>query len=98
MKIEKISEEALGFIAEHEGLRLKAYLCPANVPTIGFGTTRYPNGSRIKLGDEITKDDAYKLLKHDVFKFELRIKSIARIVTWHYIPQSCTFTLRTNNL
>lgn len=76
MKIEKISEEALGFIAEQEGLRLKAYLCPASIITIGYGTTRYPNGSRIKLGDEITKDDAYKLLKHDVAKFELAVDSM----------------------
>lgn len=76
MKIEKISEQALGFIAEHEGLRLKAYLCPASVVTIGYGTTRYPNGSKVKLGNEITKDDAYKLLKHDVAKFELAVDAM----------------------
>jgi len=76
MKIEKISEKALEFIAEHEGLRLKAYLCPANVPTIGYGTTRYPNGSKVKIGDEITKDDAFKLLKFDVGKFELAVDAM----------------------
>jgi len=76
MKIEKISEEGLNFIAGHEGLRLKAYLCPANVSTIGFGTTRYPNGSKVKIGDEITKDDALKLLKHDVGKFELAVDAM----------------------
>ena len=76
MKIEKISEKALEFIAEHEGLRLKAYLCPASVFTIGFGTTRYPNGSKVKIGDEITKDDAFKLLKFDVGKFELAVDAM----------------------
>jgi lysozyme len=76
MKIEKITEKALEFIAEHEGLRLKAYLCPASVPTVGFGTTRYPNGSKVKMGDEITKDDALKLLKHDVAKFELAVDAM----------------------
>lgn len=76
MKIEKISEETLGFIAEHEGLRLKAYLCQAGVPTIGWGTTIYPNGSKVKLGDEITKDDALKLLKHDVGRFERAVDAM----------------------
>lgn len=76
MKIEKISEKALEFIEKHEGLRLKAYLCQAGVPTIGIGTTRYPNGSKVKMGDEITKDDAFKLLKHDVSKFELAVDAM----------------------
>jgi lysozyme len=76
MKIEKISEKALESIKAHEGLRLKAYLCQAGVPTIGWGTTIYPNGSKIKLGDEITKDDALKLLKHDVIRFEKAVDAM----------------------
>jgi lysozyme len=34
-----------------EGLFLRPYLCPAGVPTIGYGTTRYPNGIRVSLLD-----------------------------------------------
>jgi len=76
MKIEKISEKALESIKGHEGLRLKSYLCPAGVSTIGWGTTIYPNGSKVKLGDEITKDDALKLLKHDVARFERAVDAM----------------------
>jgi lysozyme len=34
-----------------EGLRLKPYLCPAGVPTIGYGSTTYPDGRKVKLTD-----------------------------------------------
>ena len=76
MKIEKISDAGLNFIANHEGLVLNAYLCPAKVPTIGYGTTRYPNSSKVQLGDKITKDDALELLKFDVWKFELSVDTM----------------------
>ena len=32
--------------------RAKAYLCPAGVPTIAFGSTRYENGKAVALTDE----------------------------------------------
>ena len=34
-----------------EGFRSKPYLCPANVATIGFGSTFYANGTRVTLQD-----------------------------------------------
>lgn len=34
-----------------EGLLLSPYLCPAGVPTIGYGATYYPNGRRVTLSD-----------------------------------------------
>ena len=46
-----------------EGLYLKPYLCPAGIPTIGIGSTRYENGVRVTLADPpITKERAYQLL------------------------------------
>jgi lysozyme len=39
-------EVLLELIRRFEGLRLKAYLCPAGVPTIGYGST----GPDVKLG------------------------------------------------
>lgn len=77
MKIEKVSSDGLDFIAKHEGLRLSAYLCPAKVLTIGYGTTRYPNGNRVKQGEKITKEYALELLKHDVNNFELAVDAMA---------------------
>ncbi len=34
-----------------EGLYLRPYLCPAGVPTIGFGATYYLDGHRVTLND-----------------------------------------------
>lgn len=50
-----------------EGLYLKPYMCPASVPTIGFGSTVYENGVRVTLSDPaITKERAEQLLQHDL--------------------------------
>jgi len=46
-----------------EGLRLRPYLCPAGVPTIGYGSTRYEDGTRVQLTDPaITRERAEALL------------------------------------
>ena len=42
-------EQALALARQFEGLRLKPYLCPAGVPTIGYGSTRDFGGRRITL-------------------------------------------------
>lgn len=48
-----------------EGCRLKPYLCSAGVPTIGFGSTAYADGKRVKLTDPPlrTVEDANTLFK-----------------------------------
>lgn len=39
-------------LAKHfEGLRLSPYLCPAGVPTQGYGTVWKPDGTKVKLDD-----------------------------------------------
>lgn len=57
----KISEYAEAVMKEHEGLRLKAYRCPAGVLTIGYGHT-----INVKPGDVISKDTADRLFVEDV--------------------------------
>jgi lysozyme len=58
MKLDNIGKQ---FIKDEEGLRLTAYLCPANVWTIGYGNTYYLDNSKVKKGDKITKEQAEKL-------------------------------------
>lgn len=39
-------------LTEHfEGFRSKPYLCSAGVATIGLGTTRYPDGTKVTMQD-----------------------------------------------
>ena len=50
-----------------EGLYLKPYLCPAGVPTIGYGATRYEDGAPVRLTDPaITRERAEALLQHQL--------------------------------
>lgn len=56
-------EVSLELIKRFEGLYLAPYLCPAGVPTIGYGATYYEDGSRVQLTDPpITRERAESLL------------------------------------
>lgn len=75
-----ISVAAISGIALHEGYRDNAYIpVPGDVPTIGFGSTSYGDGSRVKLGDKITRKEATELLSSKVRAFELQIKSCVKV-------------------
>jgi lysozyme len=46
-----------------EGFRARPYLCPAGVPTIGYGATHYLDGRRVQLTDPpISQEAAERLL------------------------------------
>ena len=50
-----------------EGFRSKPYLCPANVATIGYGSTYYANGVKVTLNDPpTTQEEAHVLLMHEL--------------------------------
>jgi lysozyme len=69
-----ISKQGLDLIKKFEGLRLKAYLCPAGVWTIGYGHTKgvYP-------GMVITEELADKFLIDDVWQFEREVESLVHV-------------------
>ena len=73
----KLNEQGYKLIAKHEGLRLKPYLCPARVPTIGYGNTYYADGKRVTMQDKpITKEQAYELLKIIADKFARQVDTV----------------------
>lgn len=45
-------EITLALIRRFEGLYRGPYLCPAGVPTIGYGATYYEDGTRVTMRDE----------------------------------------------
>jgi GH24 family phage-related lysozyme (muramidase) len=57
---------ALKLIKKYEGCRLTAYNDGVGVCTIGWGTTRYPNGRPVSYGDTITQAQADQYLKDEV--------------------------------
>lgn len=65
-----LSVAAIAGIAGFEGYRGDAYVpVPGDKVTVGHGTTQYPNGSPIRLGDKVTPQRAMELLQHDVSRF-----------------------------
>lgn len=64
MNTEQLIQLAAILCRKYEGLYLRPYLCPAGVPTIGYGATFYENGLKVSLKDApITKERAEELLK-----------------------------------
>lgn len=66
----KTSPRGLDLIKQFEGFSGKAYLCPAGVPTIGFGTTIGVSAEDVAKGRTVTRAQADKLLKKCLAEFE----------------------------
>ena len=64
--ISVINNAGLQLIKEFEGLRLDAYICPAGVWTVGYGST----GDHVYPGQVITEPEAEELLRKDLWRFE----------------------------
>lgn len=47
-----MNEKGIEIIKQFEGFKAKPYLCPAGIPTIGYGTTVYPDGRKVTLKDQ----------------------------------------------
>ena len=69
-----ISLEGLSLIKKFEGCKLEAYKCSAGVWTIGYGHT-----TGVKEGDVCTQEEAEKLLRGDIFKFEEYVQDSVKV-------------------
>ncbi len=79
MEIKKVSKNGLDFIGKEEGLVLKPYRCSAKVPTIGYGSTYYEDGTKVKMTDPpITKERAEKLFLDTLKHYEMCIYTSTR--------------------
>jgi len=73
----KLDNKGYLMIAEWEGLRTHPYLCPAGVPTIGYGMTFYPNGRKVTMKDApITPEYAFEMLKTVADMFAKDVSSL----------------------
>lgn len=70
----KINEAGLNLIKDFEGCRLKAYLCPAGVWTIGYGHTQ-----GVKPDMVITQLQAERFLRQDLKRFEDAVTSLVKV-------------------
>lgn len=68
------SDAGIQLIKKYEGCCLDAYLCPAKVPTIGYGHTE-----GVKLGMRITQEQADSLLTGDLVSREAAVRRLVRV-------------------
>jgi lysozyme len=73
----KINTAGLAIIKQFEGLRLKAYVCPAGVLTIGYGST----GAHVKSDMVITEAESEALLIKDLERFEQAVAMYCPVTT-----------------
>ena len=74
-----ISPSGIDLICNFEGKRLTAYDDGVGVWTIGFGTTVYPNGIKVKKGDTCTEAQAKAFMAHDLKKFEAAVNNAVTV-------------------
>lgn len=73
-----VNKAGTDLIKSFEGLFLKPYLDPIKIPTIGYGTIKYPSGKSVTMQDPaITEAQATEYLMHEV---EEKAKNVERMV------------------
>ena len=74
-----LSANGLNFIHGKEGLRTKAYIDAAGVPTIGYGHTKSVTMADVKRGKTISKSEALRLAKQDASRFESAVNKHIKV-------------------
>ena len=78
----KVSPETLTLIKHHEGVRMRPYLCPASLWTVGVGHVLYPEQARLSVSERLqfplrieddrlwSRSEVDDLLAKDLARFE----------------------------
>ena len=66
-------------LKKFEGCKLKAYRCPANVCTIGYGHTSAAGAPEVTDGMTITQSRAEEILKVDILKYERAVEALVKV-------------------
>ena len=76
----KTSDKGLALIKQFEGFSAKPYLCPAGVPTIGYGATYYPDGRRVTMADRpVSEADATAMLRSMLASYEAGVSRYVQV-------------------
>lgn len=76
----KTSDKGLALIKSFEGFRARPYLCPAGVPTIGYGATYYPDGKKVTMRDKpVSEADATAMLRSMLVQYENGVERYVQV-------------------
>jgi lysozyme len=70
------SKNCINLIKMFEGFKPKAYLCPVGKATLGFGSTFYQTGFKVKLGDTINEQKALELMVWHLGKISIALHGL----------------------
>lgn len=75
-----VNQACIDLIKGFEGLKLKAYLDPVGIPTIGFGTIKYPNDKAVTMADpDITEQQALDYLTHEINEKAKAVEKLVKV-------------------
>lgn len=78
--MKKASNKCIELIKRFEGFSAKPYLCPAGVPTIGYGSTRDTDGKAITMQHPpITEAQAKSLLMATLTTYENAVNRYVKV-------------------
>ena len=86
------SEDCLQVAMRLEGFRAHAYLCSGGRWTVGYGTTIWPDGRRVREWDRITQGEAEQMLRERFRRHAERIdRDVERELTQGQVDALCLF-------
>ncbi len=75
-----IPTAALELVKDIEKFRSEPYICAGGKPTIGYGTTVYPNGTKVTLDDPATAEGpALEWLRHDMASAAVTVETLVKV-------------------
>lgn len=74
----KCNSSGIQIIKSFESLKLKAYLCPAGIPTIGWGHTKGITRQMVTDGYTITLEKAEQLFQEDLREAESAVTRLVK--------------------
>jgi lysozyme len=70
------SQSLIDLVKSSEGCELSAYKDTNGIPTIGYGATYYKDGSKVKIGDTITQEQAENLLNYHLTVYDKHVTDV----------------------
>lgn len=67
---ERVSPEGVALLHHFEGFRADAYQDSVGIWTIGYGNTRYEDGTPVRKGDRVTRERGAELFRNILKGFE----------------------------
>lgn len=89
-----INAAGIAIIKKYEGFSAEVYKCPADVPTIGYGSTWDINGDAVTMDHPpVTRDQAEELLRREISHVEHAVSIlIVEDIDDNEYSSLCSFT------